>query len=362
MIIIKNIEIYAPQKLGKKDILIGGNKILDINTNITYPHAEIYDGSNMIGIPGLIDQHIHITGGGGEGGFATKACEASFDDLIDGGITTVLGLLGTDGYSRSIENLISKAKGLKEQGMNALCVTGSYAYPSITLSGSIAKDIMFIDEIIGCKIALSDHRSSHLTLAEFIRLASEIRTAAMLANKAGIMVIHMGDEPSGMELIEKALEQTDIPITLFRPTHVNRNPSLLAQAIRFNKQGGWIDLTCQDEPIAPVFQQLKDNGCQMDHVTLSSDGQGSWSKYDDEGNCIAFGISSVKALHQELCTMVKKYEIDLAEALCCITINPANALKLRSKGQIALNKDADLVLLDQHLQIKKVMINGQWYK
>ena len=362
MIIIKNIEIYAPEKLGKKDILIGGNKILDINTNITYPHAEIYDGSNMIGIPGLIDQHIHIIGGGGEGGFATKACEANFDDLIDGGVTTVLGLLGTDGYSRSIENLISKAKGLKEEGMNALCVTGSYAYPSITLSGSIAKDIMFIDEIIGCKIALSDHRSSHLTLAEFIRLASEIRTAAMLANKAGIMVIHMGDESSGMELIEKALEQTDIPITLFRPTHVNRNPSLLAQAIRFNKQGGWIDLTCQDEPIALTYLKLKNNGCQMDHVTLSSDGQGSWSKYDDEGNCIAFGISSVKALHQELCTMVQKYEIDLAEALCCMTINPANALKLRNKGQIAINKDADLVLLEQHLQIKKVMINGQWYK
>ncbi|MCI5774544.1 MAG: beta-aspartyl-peptidase [Erysipelotrichaceae bacterium] len=362
MIIIKNAHIYAPADLGIQDILIGGNKILDIAKDINYPHAHLIDAKDMIITPGLIDQHIHVTGGGGENGFSSKAFEVDNDKLIAGGITTLVGLLGTDGYSRNIPNLVSKLKALKAQGFSAFGLCGSYSYPSITLTNSVTNDILFIDEIIGCKIALSDHRSSHLNYDQFIQLASEVRVAGMLANKAGILTIHMGDEETGLELINKALTKTQLPINLFHPTHVNRNPALFKQAIAFNKQGGWIDLTCGDEPIINDYRTLIKEDANLARVTFSSDGQGSYSQYDQDGNCIGFGISSVDALYQELKAMVLTYDIPLTQALCPMTINVVNALKLANKGTIAIDKDADLLLLDKQLNIHKVMAQGKWLK
>src|SRR5690606_3180786 len=102
-------------------------------------------------VPGLIDNHVHITGGGGEGSFKTRVPEITLSKLIEAGITTVVGLLGTDATTRSVENLVAKAKALKEEGVSVYVHTGSYEFPSVTLTGQIKKDIVFIEEIIGAK-------------------------------------------------------------------------------------------------------------------------------------------------------------------------------------------------------------------
>lgn len=362
MICIKNVHVYDPEDCGIQDLLIGGGKILKMGASLQCDYAEVVEGAGKICVPGFIDQHVHITGGGGEGGFATKTPEIQLSCIIEGGITTVLGLLGTDGYSRSVENLLSKAKGLKEEGISVVMTTGAYGYPNTTCTGSVTKDILFIEEVIGCKLALSDHRSSHVTVDELTRLASEVRVAGMLAKKAGILVLHMGDEASGLEPVNHILRNTDIPIALFRPTHVTRNESLFQQAIAFNQQGGYIDCTCGDEtnPFAHYYLMAKEAGCDLQKITLSSDGQGSWSHYDSEGRCIEVGVSSVSALHEELKRMVLDFDIPLSEALHCITDNVARALALSQKGTIKIDSDADLVLLDESLNIDSVMANGYW--
>lgn len=94
--------------------------------------------------------------------------------LTTSDITTVVGLFGTDGISRSVKNLLFKAKALKQEGINVYILSGSYQYPSTTITGDIKKDIMFIDEIIGCKLALSDHRSTHISTTQLTMLASEV--------------------------------------------------------------------------------------------------------------------------------------------------------------------------------------------
>lgn len=363
MICLKNVHLYNPENQGIKDILIGGGKIIKIADSIDTDLAEIVDAKGKICIPGLIDQHIHITGGGGEGGFATKTPEVELSNLIQGGITTLVGLLGTDGYSRDIENLLSKAKALKSHGLTVVCTTGSYGYPSVTLTGSVAKDIMFIEEVVGCKLALSDHRSSHITLDELTRLASDIRVAGMLSSKPGILILHMGDEPTALAQVNQILDTTDIPTMLFRPTHVTRNEKLFKEAIQFNLRGGMIDCTAgsDENPFAKYFFQMKEAGCNMSRVTLSSDGQGSWSNYDHEGNLIEIGVSSVAALHDELKRMVKNYNIPLEEALLCMTKNVAQGLNLYpQKGALLKNSDADLVLLDHDLNVDSVMTSIGW--
>ena len=154
MLLIKNIEVFSPENMGVKDVLIINGKITLIEDKIQSfsEKIEMIDGTGKKLIPGLIDNHVHITGGGGEGSFKTRVPEITLSKLIEGGITTVVGLLGTDGITRSVENLVAKAKALKEEGVSVYVHTGSYGYPSVTLTDSVKKDIVFIDEVIGVKL------------------------------------------------------------------------------------------------------------------------------------------------------------------------------------------------------------------
>ncbi len=363
MICIQQAHCYTPQDQGIQDVLIAGGQIVAMGRHLHYPDAKQIDGRGMILTPGLIDQHVHITGGGGEGGFQTRAPEIQLSALIRAGITTVGGLLGTDGTTRSVENLIAKAKALKAEGVSVVAMTGSYGYPSVTLTGDVKKDIVFIEEVIGVKLALSDHRCSHPTLQEFIRLASDVRVAGMISGKAGILVLHMGDEPQGLDLIFEALDQTALPVQLFHPTHVSRNPQLFEQALQLLKRGGWIDLTCGDQPqesCGANLDQARRRQLDLSRITISSDGQGSWSDYDEQGNLRRIGISSVGALMKEWIRLVQDYHFSIPEALSFVTVNPARALQLKRKGTIALGMDADVLLLDEKTwQLQTVIAAGR---
>ncbi|WP_042271583.1 beta-aspartyl-peptidase [[Clostridium] dakarense] len=365
MILIKNIDIYSPQYIGKKDIFISGGKIVLIEENIEFKNnkIKIIDGSDKILTPGFIDQHVHITGGGGEGSFKTRAPEITLTKLTTAGITTVVGLLGTDGTTRSVENLVAKAKALKEEGITVFAHTGSYEYPTVTLTNSVKRDICFIDEIIGVKLALSDHRAPNVTNDELIKVASDARVAGMLSGKAGIVVLHMGDGKKGISPVNEILEETEIPIKTIRPTHVNRREKLLIEAFDYAKRGGKIDLTCgmkRDLNPGKCIKRATENNVPLENITISSDGYGSWSKYDDDGNLIKMGVSSVKSLHDEFKSMVEELDFSIEESLSYITSNVAKALEVYpKKGCIKEGSDADIILLDKNLDIDTVMANGK---
>ena len=365
MILIKNIEVYSPTYLGIKDVLVCGEKITLIEDNIEFNNEKIkvIDGTGKKLVPGFIDQHVHITGGGGEGSFKTRVPEIMLSKLTKSGITTVVGLLGTDGTTRSVEALVSKAKSLKEEGISVYVHTGSYEYPTVTLTDSVRRDIVFIDEVIGCKIALSDHRSSHITNEELQRVASDVRAAGMISGKAGILVVHMGDGEKGLTPIIECLDDSEIPVRTIRPTHVNRNKELLTQSFDFVRRGGVIDLTCgiYDE-LSPrkVIKSALEEGINLENITISSDGYGSWSKYDEFGNLVKIGVSSVLALYNEFKSMVTDENMEIEEALKFVTSNVAKALDIYpKKGAICENSDSDMILLDENLEIDTVIAKGK---
>lgn len=365
MILIKNIEVYTPKYIGIKDILISNGKITMIEDKIESfsEKITIIDGTDKKLIPGLIDNHVHITGGGGEASFKTRVPEITLSKLVEGGITTVIGLMGTDSTTRSVENLVAKAKALKEEGLSVYVHTGSYDYPSVTLTDSVKKDIVFIDEVIGVKIAVSDHRSPSISLNELARLASDARVAGMLSGKAGIVVVHMGDGKKGLGLINEVLEETEIPIRTMRPTHVNRREELLVEAFDYAKRGGIIDMTCGIyKELSPgnVILRAESKGVPLENITISSDGYGSWSRYDDKGNILEIGASSVSSLYNELKVMVLELNFDLEKALRFVTTNVSKALSLYpKKGTISQGADADLLIIDDNMNLTSVVANGQ---
>ena len=365
MLLIKGAEVYAPEYLGKKDVLIAGEKIERIGEDLPeYEGCQVIDGTGRIVAPGFIDRHVHITGGGGEGSFHTQAPQVQLSDLIRGGVTTVVGLLGTDGISRSTENLVAKAKALKEEGISAYCCCGAYGHPGPTITGSISRDIMFVDEIIGLKLAVSDHRAPNITVDELIRLRSDVRTAGMLSGKAGFVCLHMGGDDRALSPVFEALERTSIPVKTFQPTHVGRAKKLQEDAFKLAKMGGTIDFTCGQfeekiKELAASLRAAKEAGVPMDKVTISSDGQGSWSNYDAAGNLTEMGVSSVDTMYRQVVYQVQNENMSLEEALSLGTRNVAKALEVYpKKGAVHEGSDADVLVLNGDLSMNTVIARG----
>lgn len=360
MFLIKNANIVGE---GLKNILVASDKIEKIfEGDCNYPVDEVYDAEGKILIPGLIDQHIHITGGGGEGGFNTRVPEIGLSKLIEAGITTVVGLLGTDSETRSVENLVAKSLALTKEGIKTYSLTGSYAYPSPTITGSVKTDIVFVDQLIGVKIAANDHRDSCLDYKELQRIGAEARVAGMISDKSGHVTIHMGGGKFYFDQINDALEHSNLPITIFRPTHVNRDKKLYEEALNFAERGGYIDLTSGMNKYmadSKAYQLAKERNV-LDRITFSSDGFGSWSNYDEEGNLVEIGYSPVNTGMKAIREIVQSGE-SLEEAIKPFTSNVAKVLKLdKEVGFVKEGYIANLVLLNEDLEIETVISQGQF--
>ncbi|MBO1298390.1 MULTISPECIES: beta-aspartyl-peptidase [unclassified Enterococcus] len=376
MKLIRQIDVYAPEYLGKKDVLVAGNKIVALEERLSGGYEELnaeeISGDGKILTPGFIDAHFHILGGGGEGGYHNRTPEVTLSQLTTAGVTTVVGCIGTDGEGRDMTALISKARGLEAEGVSTYVYVGSYRLPVKTVTDSLIKDFLTIDKIIGIgEIAVSDHRSSQPTFEEFARAVADARVGGMLSGKAGIVNVHLGGGKRKLDLLDRIVEETEIPITQFYPTHANRTTELLEACIEFAKKGGTIDFTASEDPdfwektdgevrFSKALKQLLEAQVSLDNFTLTSDGQGSLPYFDEENRFIGMGVGSAKSLLVGIKEAVQKENIPLDIALRAVTCNPARILKLEQKGRIAVGKDADLCILDKEtLEIDTVIANGK---
>jgi beta-aspartyl-dipeptidase (metallo-type) len=372
MLLIKNAEIFAPEASGRCDLLLGGGQILRMEADIRIPrkYCEVIDARNLLAVPGFIDAHVHIMGGGGEGGFKTRTPDLQLTDAIRGGVTTVVGCLGTDGYTRTMPALLAKAKGLEEEGLTTFLYSGSYGVPMRTLFGTLEEDLLFIDKVIGAgEVAISDHRSSQPTFEALAQLAGTARRGGMLSGKAGIVNLHLGDGPRGLEMLRRLLKETEIPATQFLPTHINRNPSLFEEGIAYAKSGGFVDFTTStvqaylddgEVPCGEALRRMLEAGVDPGHITFTSDGQGSLPDFDAQGHLRGISVGRVTTLFAAVRDAVQLEKVPLDTALRVITSNPAHLLKLRGKGHLAAGLDADVVLLDpRNLEIHTVIAKGR---
>lgn len=362
--LIQNTELYSPKYLGKKDILIAGNKIVAIadNLDVYKNQADVFDVQGKIVTPGLIDQHIHITGAGGKDGFSSMTPEINISELIACGTTTVMGLLGTDGTVRNIKTLYAKAKSLEEEGISAYMLCGYYGLDTVTITDGIQGDMIFIDIVLGCKIAISDIRSSYPTATELVRKLRDVRVGGFIGNKKGILHVHLGNLDSKMDVLFKLVNEYKFPIEHISPTHVGRTKELFDQAIEFAKLGGIIDITTGAskyiDPYKSVLYALE-SGVSIDSITFSSDGNAGLTKFDDAGNPIGVRKAPIDKNLKEVVLLIKKGGVSISEAFKLITTNPARNLGLKHKGKIDVGYDADLCCFTEDLQLTDVFAKGQ---
>lgn len=368
--LIKNANVYAPEKLGQKDVLLAGAKIVAIGDQIDLPESisvNVVDATGLSLVPGFIDAHVHIAGAGGEGGPASRTPEMLLSDMISAGVTTVVGCLGTDGITRSVESVLMKVKSLRAEGVSAWMYTGAYQVPTPTITGDYARDIALIEEVIGVgEVAISDHRSSVPSIEELTRITAHARVAGMLSGKAGIINIHMGDARDPFRPLFKIVEGSELTLRQFLPTHINRNDYIFEDAKTYGLKG-YVDITTSSYPYYPdeevkpatALRLLLEAGVPAEHITFTSDACGSLPGFDPAtGELIKMETGQPSSNLRELRDAVMVEDVPLETALRVLTSNPARILKLKQKGNIAAGLDADLLLLDEDLKIHSVFALG----
>jgi len=369
--LLRHAELYAPEPLGVLDVLVAGEAIAWIGRGFDPPASlsvEVLDVEGRRVIPGLIDPHVHVTGGGGEAGAATKVPAVPLSRYTMGGITTVIGVLGTDDCTRSTAELLARVRGLNDEGLTAYALTGGYHLPATTLTGSVRGDIVHLDAVLGVgEVALSDHRSSQPTLDELLRLASEAHVAGLMTGKAGIVHLHMGDGPRGLELVRRALDASEIPARVFNPTHVNRRRALFEEALELAARGCAVDVTAfpvaDDEdawPAEDAVVRFLEAPVPPRRMTVSSDGGGCLPRFDAEGRVAAMDVAHPGALASTLAALLAR-GCALETALAPFTANVADLWRLPRKGRLAPGCDADLVVLDERDRPAYVMARGRWH-
>lgn len=361
-ILIKNADVYAPEHLGTRDIFLAGGKIVAMaeKLDVTLPDLEVIDAAGYIVAPGLVDQHIHITGGGGEGGWHSRCPELVFSELVKAGVTTFLGVSGTDSMTRSVENLLAKVRGLKNEGASGWMWTSNYAYPVTTITKDVRTDMLAIPEVLGVKIALGDHRSSFPNQHEIMQILADVRVSGMLTGKTGFLHVHLGDFPYSFDIFDKCVAQ-GMPIKHIRPTHVARHPEVFRRACEFAKKGGFIDITTGGGnymgSAADAVRAALADGVPFDRITLSSDGHGSMPRFNEAGEMVGLGIGSIMCDIETIREL--KDELGVEKALTPMTKTVAGALGLETKGGIAVGKDADILFLTKDLDIDWVFMMGK---
>lgn len=368
--LFKNANVYSPENIGVKDILTGGKSILAIAEKINVPEGlevNIVDCSGLNLVPGIIDSHVHITGGGGEGGPATRMPELEISMMIDGGVTTVIGCLGTDGITRTVDSVLMKVKSIRAKGMSAWMYTGAYQVPPPTITGDIARDIALIEEVIGVgEVAISDHRSSVPTIAELAKLTGHARVAGMIGGKAGILNMHMGDARDPFRPLHDIVAGSELKYKQFIPTHCNRNDYIFEDSKEYGKLG-YVDITTSsypyymDEEIKPskALKQLLESSVPIEHITFTSDACGSLPGFDPvTGKLVKIEMGYPDSVLREIKEAVLEDGLPLETAIKVATSNPATILKLPGKGFIKEGFDADILLLDEAFNIRHLMANG----
>jgi beta-aspartyl-dipeptidase (metallo-type) len=369
--LLLNADLHAPTPLGVRHLLVAGERIVWIGETRpslgTALGVAEHDCEGARVIPGLVDLHVHLTGGGGEAGAETKVPPIALSRFTRGGVTTVVGVLGTDDATRHPRELVTAAMGLRAEGLSAWCWTSGYHLPPTTLTGSVRGDIAHVEPILGAKCAISDHRSSQPTRDELLRLASEAHVGGLMTGKAGLVHLHVGDGPRGLEPIRDALAHSELPPRVFHPTHVNRKKALFEESLALATEGSHVDVTAF--PVAEgedawsaeeALVRYLDSGAPADRVSVSSDGGGCLPTFDADGRVSTMDVGAPHALAITLRALLAA-GVPLARVLPAFTANPARLLRLAQKGRLEVGADADLVVLDSQGGIQDVMARGRWH-
>jgi beta-aspartyl-dipeptidase (metallo-type) len=351
--LIEHGTVYTPDDAGAQSLLLFGEQIVKVgqvdakSVAALGMEVEVIDAAGCVVVPGLIDPHAHIIGAGGEEGFASRMPEILVSQLVTAGITTVIGLLGTDTSTRNLTCLHAKASQLCDEGLTSFIYTGGFELPPSTLTNAVIDDLVMIDKIIGTgEIAISDPRWLDPELYQLAHVVFQTALGGKMGGKAGVTHFHVGPSKKKLALLHQLLDEYEIEPASIYATHVNRTEELVEDAIQLAMRGAYVDMDCVEEDIGERLTYYLEQGGPPEQITISSDA------HTPKG--------SSRKLYEQFVACAQRYEIPLTELLPFFTSNVAKVLKLTRKGRLQSGNDADVLVLDKNtLEIIHLFARGR---
>lgn len=366
--------VFAPDELGTADILSVSGGIASISApGALAPDAvsdilgdvSIIDCTGSLVMPGLVDSHLHILGGGGGQGFDTRIPELPADAILEAGITTCVGMPGVDTISKPPTALLARAAALNQQGVRAVAMAGGFHWPAPTVTGDLFRDLYALPQLVGVKVALGERIATAPGVAELARLLSELEWLAGATGRAALLHAHLGTRNSAAVLIREALHHSGAAPERVHLTHANYTRDTLAAAIELGGLGCLIDVNPLLNPdrvagsVDPVdaVRQLLDAGIPVERLTLSTDGNASVPRVTPSGTRETFSYQL--GLLGTVRDLVASGVVGVASAISLVTRNPARALRLNPVGTLAVDAPADLLVTDSGFSVRHVISGGE---
>jgi beta-aspartyl-dipeptidase (metallo-type) len=370
-ILLSNCRLYTPDDRGLCDLLIRGGKVLYFGKHplpLSLP-GEIHslDLSGRIVAPGFIDLHTHLIGGGGLDSPMSRMPEAFLSEFVATGTTTAIGVLGPDFLSKPPFVLFMKARQLEQEGLSTFMLTGGFrADPPQTLTGSVVQDILLVDKVVGAKISVATP-ITEVTYADLVKLVDEVALASRMAGKAKVVHIHAGLGADLLQPLLKLQKEGHGAKVKLQITHCNSSEQLFTQALEFARQGGYVDVTAGISPHKGSPQAIKASECikrfighsiPLRQITMSTDARGISIDLAEDGTFETIRRKLARELYEEFLDLVAKENLPLSDALRVVSANGADIFGLKEKGKIQTGGDADLVVINDKLEVTDVFCRG----
>ncbi|MBP3361998.1 MAG: N-acetylglucosamine-6-phosphate deacetylase [Clostridia bacterium] len=380
---ISNGIVVSGGKLHKnKSVYIKDNKILAV-TEKQMPHDRDIDAGGYYVSAGFIDIHVH--GGGGfdftDGGARPILAAASFHS--EHGTTTVLPTMPAAEPMQIEQFLYDVQTAMTENDANVNIYGAHLEGPYLSKEQCGALDISYMrspNEAEYKKIA-----KDYSGVLKRWTFAPELSGSSEFYNYIKNNIV--GSVGHSNAVFDDVKSVYDDGCRLI--THLYSAMSTITRKQGFRQLGVVESAFLLDEMAVEIIADLRhlpaelikliyrikgvDNICLITDAMRGAgmpDGQSVLGNIKNGLPCIiedgvaklvdrsAFA-GSVATADMLVRNCVKKLGIDIASAVKMITINPARAMGIKNKGDIKEGMDADIVLFDSNINIKKVIVMGR---
>lgn len=368
--IIKNVRAYGENRqFETKDICIEGGVFAEKSSEMD----EIINGDGLYAIPGLMDVHFHGCVGYDFCDGTHEAIEAMALYELKNGITAICPATMTLAEEELLK--ISEAARTYEGKKGAELIGINMEGPFISMEKKGAQNPDFIHkpdiDMFHRLMEASGNLYKLAALAPEVEGAMEFIDA--VKDEISICVAHtMADYDTALEAFNRGAKQVTHLYNAM-PAYTHRAPGVVGAAADSRCM---VELICDGVHIHPSVIRNTFKMFSKDRIIFISDSMMATGMEDGEyslggqavkvrGNLATLAVNGAIAgsatnLMDCMRFAVKKAGIPLEEAVQCATENPARAIGVFDKyGSISEGKYGNIVLMDENLEIHKVIMKGK---
>ena len=381
-LLIKNGDVVVGNAFENLNIGIKDNKITLLSTTNNYEASNIIDTKNLTILPGVIDSQVHFREPGSE---HKEDLHTGSKGAALGGVTSVFEMPNTYPPTSTVERLKDKFELAKDR------MWVNYAF----YAGATPENFSFLPELekvpgcVGVKIFMGSSTGNLL-------IPDDETLINVLKSRNFRVAVHAEDEPRLIER-KKLIKSNDVhfhPIWRDELSALNATKRVIKGANASKKPVHILHITTEEEieyirqnkeyisvEVTPQHLTLSAPDCydelgtfaQMNPPIRESRHQkGLWKGIKDGvvdviGSDHAphtieekhkpypdtpSGMPGVQTLLPIMLDHVNNGNLSLFKLCQLISTNPAKLYKVINKGEIKLNNDADLTIIDLNKEVK----------